>query len=55
MCEFCEKGEPIIGDYSDGALIENENILVSYGECTDFAKGKINYCPMCGRKLKEAK
>lgn len=55
MCEYCENGKPLIGDFSDGALIENGNILVSYGECSDCAKGRINYCPMCGRNLKEEK
>ena len=51
MCEFCEGGKPIIGDESDGAVIENGNILVAYGECSDAASGIINYCPMCNRKL----
>ena len=53
MCEYCEKGKPIIGDEQDGADITNGNILTSYGECTSFAEGKIQYCPMCGRKLDE--
>lgn len=54
MCEYCENAKPLIGDEQDGALIEDGNILVSYGECTDFAKGRIKFCPMCGRNLSEA-
>ena len=55
MCEYCEGEKPLIGDFSGGALIENGNILVAYEGCSDCAKGRINYCPMCGRKLKEGK
>ena len=55
MCEYCENMKPLIGDEQDGACIENGNILVAYGECSDCAKGRINYCPMCGRNLKENK
>ncbi|MBO4712580.1 MAG: hypothetical protein J5615_01640 [Fibrobacter sp.] len=51
MCEYCEGAKPIIGDEQDGACIEQGNVLHSYGECTEFAEGKINFCPMCGRKL----
>lgn len=53
MCEYCENGKPLIGDFSDGALIENGNILVAYGECSTCAEGRINYCPMRGKNLKE--
>ena len=53
MCEYCEGEKPLIGDFSDGALIENGNILVAYGECSDCAKGRINYCPICGRELNQ--
>ena len=54
MCEYCEGEKPLIGDFSDGALIENGNILVAYGECSDCAKGRINYCPICGRELNQS-
>ena len=57
-CQFCDKqydNKPVIGDEQDGACIENGNILVAYVECSDCAKGRINYCPMCGRKLTEDK
>lgn len=55
MCEYCEREKPLIGDEQDGACIENGNILVSYGECHTCAEGRINYCPMCRRKLTEEK
>ena len=66
MCEYCEYGlwpKPIINviDNEDRICIESkvyvdENLLCS-NVCAfgDYVNGSvtINYCPMCGRKLKE--
>lgn len=56
MCEYCEK------PFKDMSQDEGTDAfsLVSWNEdwhiinYADFS-GPINYCPMCGRKLKEAK
>ena len=55
MCEFCEKLEITIGDMEyKGYTLEldskqNEIMLWSYDDfITSF---KIDFCPICGRKL----
>lgn len=67
MCEYCEKGKTLISEerldsdfeyhkfntfiWRDELITKNKN-----GPCLDVdEKCKINYCPMCGRKLKEEK
>jgi hypothetical protein len=58
MCEYCDKqydNKPVIGDGWEGTEITRGNILEAYGDCTGFGEARINYCPMCGRKLVEAK
>ena len=54
MCKYCEGREAIL--YNDPAdpteiRIKNGKILFSncMGNCINYTK--INYCPMCGRKL----
>lgn len=62
MCDYCEKGKRLIDintRYPDEDFIEIEgNVLHIEGTtaCTDGFAGievdyKVNYCPMCGRKL----
>ena len=58
MCEYCEKQETII--YYDGfdvGIIGNELFLSSYYDSLfsgAYEKSvKINFCPMCGRKLRD--
>lgn len=60
MCKYCEKAVPlIIGKTNDkGIAIQFPNRLNAYGY--DVHGGgsngltvKINYCPMCGRKLEK--
>lgn len=58
MCEYCEKAIPlIIGKTNDrGIAILFPNRLNAYGYDIHGAGSngltvKINYCPMCGRKL----
>lgn len=62
-CKFCNKtpgnGEPIFGKLNEGNVVSISNneregwgleIWAHFG-CEDIHK--INYCPMCGRKLEE--
>lgn len=58
MCEYCEKAVPlIIGKTNDkGIAIQFPNRLNAYGYDVHGGDSnglivKINYCPMCGRKL----
>lgn len=60
MCEYCEKGVPLVlrdnnSDY--GIAIYYPNRLVAYGydvhgSGSNGVSCNINYCPMCGRSLK---
>lgn len=69
MCEFCEASDPItpsvcdsnfnieiqIDGYFNITSGERGAKLVAYDTSTDDeAWFSISYCPMCGRKLKEA-
>lgn len=58
MCEYCEKGKEICKENRKELGIElngGKGKLIAYG--TDShnwdisVECKINYCPMCGRKL----
>lgn len=54
MCKYCEGREAILYNYptdSSEIRIKNEELLFSnfIGNCINYTK--INYCPMCGRKL----
>ncbi len=55
MCEYCEKGKGL-GDSAKGCgvFISGNTLLGIYdgGYCN--CEAEINYCPMCGRNLKEA-
>lgn len=60
MCEFCEKGKPLtIGKTNDyGLAIQYPNKIIAFGYDVHGAGSnglvkKINYCPICGRKLVE--
>jgi hypothetical protein len=57
-CEFCELGKPlVIGKTNDqGIAIQYPNFLNAYGyDVHGFGSNgirvKINFCPMCGKKL----
>lgn len=61
-CEFCEKGKAlVIGKTNDiGIAIQYPNRLIAYGyDIHGFGSNsimtKIEYCPMCGRKLMNKK
>ena len=63
MCKYCEKRKKLKSSNFCGSatLIVSKNILDIYGDENKFNIFKsiyrprfdINYCPMCGRKLKE--
>lgn len=62
MCEYCEKEKPIANGEEWTINIENtygekelyiEMYLGGYESIEDNTYVKINYCPMCGKKLKE--
>lgn len=59
MCEYCEGGKPLeIGKTNDqGIAIQYPNRLIAYsydihGSGSNGLVTRINYCPMCGKKLK---
>ena len=65
MCEYCEEAVPLkIGKTNDyGIVIRYPNYLEAYGYNvhgmgsngmgSNGLEVKINYCPMCGRRLGE--
>lgn len=60
MCDCCDKAVPLkIGKTDDqGIAIQYPNKLIAYGyDVHCFGSNglvvKINYCPMCGKDLKE--
>ena len=56
MCEYCEKdylnSKPIENRYAIDIIVD-DTFLYTYCECGSHVVAKINYCPMCGRKLRE--
>lgn len=52
MCEFCEEEHYLLNKNRLSVLIEDDflNIRV-YGQSNFLDNFKINYCPMCGKKL----
>ena len=64
MCKYCEKPEPIdnISNCPTGIFIDKDVFKivsdVSFGVGWIFhvlTSTKINYCPICGRKLEDTK
>lgn len=59
MCEYCEKEKGICKNRNELGieLHSGKAILVAYGldkqNCYISVFCRINYCPMCGRKLAE--
>lgn len=62
-CKYCngeiDEGKPLCGDATDGDVTNivktRDGYEIEYWrdcECLDSVK--INFCPMCGRNLKEA-
>ena len=58
MCKYCENGDSIYYDDLDVYIIGNElnidlNMNIEDVYIDNEYEIEINYCPMCGRKLKE--
>ena len=57
MCEYCEGNYPepmFVGEIS-GLIVSldiDKDLAIEHGDTTRYVS--INYCPMCGRSLKEA-
>lgn len=58
MCDYCEKAKPlVIGKTNDtGIALQYPNVLNAYGyDVHGYGSNgltvKINYCPMCGKRL----
>ena len=57
-CKYCQEAKPLaIGQTDDrGIAIRYPNTLNAYGydvhgSCSNGLNVKINFCPMCGRKV----
>lgn len=59
MCKYCEVYEPevIASDPYNVLMLKDDELyfLSQEGDDDYELSGKINYCPMCGRKLTEEK
>lgn len=60
MCDYCEEGMPLVNGKTDdrGIAIQFPRNLICYGyDVHGYGSNglivKINFCPMCGRKLTE--
>ena len=60
MCKYCEGDEYIVGKNGCASFvwmrIGNDRNLLFNTDANEYDRGEaqINYCPMCGRNLKEA-
>ena len=58
MCSYCSRGKLITKDAFQKSYIQKAlfgySIVVEYNGCY-INSGMINYCPMCGKKLKSDK
>jgi hypothetical protein len=53
MCEYCEEGELLIDDEFLNCCVYDGILTVGEEENGNVAEVEINYCPMCGRRLRE--
>ena len=52
MCRYCEKSELLLDGMEELIYIDNNKLNISnIANNTINNSQKINYCPMCGRKL----
>ena len=62
MCDYCEESPKLlIKDIREnlngvGAKIEKGHLVVQavFDACGIYAYEKVNFCPMCGRSLRES-
>ena len=56
MCRYCEKSELLLDGMEELIYIDNDKLNISnIVNNTINNSQKINYCPMCGRKLSNIK
>ena len=56
MCRYCEKSELLLDGMEELIYIDNNKLNISnIVNNTINNSQKINYCPMCGRKLSNIK
>lgn len=54
MCKYCEEGYELgFGRYERHTIKSNKVYIRPIDEGTVVGVRTINYCPMCGKKLKE--
>ena len=52
MCRYCEKSELLLDGMEELIYIDNNKLNISNIVNNNINNSKkINYCPMCGRKL----
>ena len=54
-CEYCRNlgAKYLVDGFYISAEIEDDKLLLYEKECCTSEKIRINFCPMCGRDLKE--
>lgn len=55
MCKYCKgdmEGKPIENRYAIETMVD-DIFLYNWCECGRHTVDEINYCPMCGRYLKD--
>lgn len=61
MCEYCNKKwgymetHIVYETHIDPRFTDRRTMKVGVGEMEEFIEQRINFCPMCGRKLTEEK
>ena len=56
MCRYCEKSELLLDGMEELIYIDNNKLNISNIVNNNINNSqKINYCPMCGRKLSKIK
>ena len=52
-CPYCHDKEDLLQKYDDKVYIVDGDVLTidPFSNEAEFMERKINYCPMCGRKL----
>lgn len=56
MCDYCRGKKALIESPAAGVCISDRNMkMLSYYATEETVFETINFCPMCGRKLSEAR
>lgn len=54
-CRYCQKHDPLLQGQGCTPYASHVKIAKNAVMWADYEAIKINYCPMCGRKLREDK